>query len=170
MKILLLRSCLILSGLLFLNKCAFSQSRFEISGGYGLPEVINLKVKYGQNFQIGLSQGCKKSNSPENGLMGSTSLEIYCHFGTNSKYISQRVWYLLAGLNGYYNYYDNSYGYSSGSGFLFYIRFGRTINLSQRIGFTIDLGPMLLNQNVKKHLYLDTSVFPSGNFGFFVRL
>lgn len=170
MKFFLIRSCLILSGLLFLNMCSLAQGRFEISCGYGLPEVINLKVKYGKNIQTALSLGSKRRSYQKKSLMGSMSLEIYYHFGNSSQYISQKAWYFLAGINGYYNYFDNLNGYSGGSGLLFYLRSGRAINLSKRIGLTVDFGPMLLNQNIKKHLYLNTPVFPSGNIGFFVRL
>jgi hypothetical protein len=36
---------------------AFSQGKFELSAGLGMPEFYNIKARYGQNVQVGLCVG-----------------------------------------------------------------------------------------------------------------
>ena len=159
MKTFFIKSCLILSGLLVSDIYVTSQSKFEISCGIGFPEAINLKVKYGKDVQIGLSQGYFPTGEP--GFWGSTSLEINKNLAGKSKYTSQKVWYILGGINGFYT--------NGGDfGLLPYLRFGRKFNFSQRIGFNLDFGPMLLDKNDQD--WFGTPVIPSGNIGLFMRL
>ena len=65
--------------LFFLTIHGFAQSKFELSGGAGFPELINTKISYGENLKIALSQSILpfyKAPLP----LGPTSLETYFHF------------------------------------------------------------------------------------------
>ena len=75
---------------------AFSQSKFEISGGLGVPEYNNLKIRYGQNIQVGASIHFYYDKG--GGIFGeyyswSSALEILYHFAGKSEYVEQPVWY-----------------------------------------------------------------------------
>jgi hypothetical protein len=43
---------LIFSGLILSDTPAFSQSKFELSGGLGVPEYIHASIKYGQKERV----------------------------------------------------------------------------------------------------------------------
>lgn len=50
---------------------AFPQSKFEISGGLGLPVFTNLRIKYGNDLKIGACIGIGSSEE-----IGSTTKKI----------------------------------------------------------------------------------------------
>ncbi len=61
MKSYLIKSCFILVGLLLLGIPVQSQgypkSNFEFAGGFGWPDMASFKIKYGQDFQVGIKPG-----------------------------------------------------------------------------------------------------------------
>lgn len=166
---ILLRIILFTILILSVNQ-ALSQSKFVLSGGLGEPEFYHLKIKYGQNFQVGLVIGGYVGH----GLFGSDNIifqgsyaaEIIYHFSGVSKYVEQVPWYILGGL-GYYDIpISGWYGtYDIG----FYPRIGRTLNFSKRIGIDVDLGIFLPLSASSGNPY-DFKVFPSGSIGLFIRL
>lgn len=155
MKAYLFKSCLILSGLLLINVPGYPQKyppdKFELSGGFGWPEMAAVKIKYGNDFQIGISQG----------FMLNTSLEVYYHFAGKPKLTDRRFWYGLGGIE--YFYWGRE-----GTNWLPYLRLGRSFNFTRRYGVNIDLGAFyLLNES---DFFSASHYSPSGSFSFFVRL
>jgi hypothetical protein len=129
---------LIIILLFFLTIQGFAQSKVELSGGAGFPELINAKISYGENFKIAFSQSILpfyKVPLP----FGPTSFETCFHFAGKSKYINQHQWYLLAGLA---LFWPNKGGFTDQNEVTFgaYPRIGRTINLSKTSGFNFDAG------------------------------
>lgn len=155
MKYNLFKLCIILLVLLLINIPSYPQkyppSRFELSGGFGWPEMAAVKIKYGQDFQIGISQG----------FMLNTSLEVYYHFAGKPKLTDRLVWYGLGGIECFY------WGGEEINLFP-YLRLGRTFNFSRRYGVNLDIGLFYL---LKESDYFPKSHFsPSGSFSFFIRL
>ncbi len=138
---------------------AFPQSKFEISSGLGFPELIDLKVKYGTRFQVGLGQGFFLGPSelyPGFVHFMATNTEVSYHFGKKSKFINQGKYYFLGGLG--FNLMakisewsiKHDLGFNLASSYIdwetdrfiiyCYPRIGTTINLSKRIGVNLDAG------------------------------
>ena len=160
------RSILLLILILSVNQ-VFSQSKFELSGGIGMPELINARLKYGQKIQIGVCVGIATGDFYGNNYVdGSFAAEVTYHFLGKSKYVEQAPWYVLGGL-GHYNL-QNLGDYEQYK-FAFYPRIGRTINFSKRMGITGDFGVFLplSAYNYNKH---DFKILPSGGISFFIRL
>jgi hypothetical protein len=138
MKFRLCRLPIILIGLFFLDVPGYSQSKFELSGGAGFPELINFKICYGKNVKIALSQSILPFYEPPLPL-GPTSVEIYYHFAGKSKNIVEPSWYLMGGLG---IFWPNEGGITDLHEIAFssYPRIGRTINFSKSSGINIDAG------------------------------
>jgi hypothetical protein len=155
MKAYLFKSIIILSGLLLISDPVYPQkypnSRFELSGGFGWPEMGALKIKYGKNFQVGISQG----------FMLNTSVEVYYHFTGKPRFTDRKVWYGLGGLEYLY------WGMEEPNWFP-YLRLGRTFNLSGRYGLNLDLGAFYLLH--RSDFFSGSRYSPSGSFSFFIRL
>jgi hypothetical protein len=151
---------LILFGIIILSvNQAFSQSKFETSGGFGWPDMLNLKIRYGNNFQIGISQSFWVSGD----YLGQTSAEIYYHFGGKSKFTEQHPWYLFSGLGCLWGHDDDE------NDIYFYPRVGRSFNLSKRTGINLDGGAFFpLSKGLRD--FLDSPIYPSGSISFFIRL
>lgn len=149
MESILKRSFLLLLGLVIFNTLVFSQSKVEISGGYGFPESLNLKVKYGNNVQIGLSQSIYLiyTDAP-------LAVEIYYHFAGTSGFTEQKPWYLLGGFGDFWRLKNVIY---------FYPKVGRSFNFSKGAGINIDAGIFLINPRSMHTL-------PSLNISLFFRL
>jgi hypothetical protein len=168
-KRVLLVIIILLAEVVLINKQVFSQGKFEISAGIGWPDAINLKIKYGNVFQIGLSQGMPFTRPIRQGLpfhnssyyWGSTSVLFYYHFGAQSKYINQPVWYLSGGLDWIYT------SNAASSTWLPLVRFGRTINFSNRLGLCLDGGLVFLSKSGDE--FFQSPVLPSGSLGLFFR-
>ena len=146
-------------------------SKFELSGGLGGPELLNVKIKYGQNLQMGICIGGYIGHglfrSDEIIVQGSFAAEISYHFSGKSKYVEQAPWYILGGL-GYYDIpISGLYGiYDIG----FYPRIGRTFNFSKKAGMNLDIGiflPLSEAQNEGTYVF---KVLPSGSISLFLRL
>jgi len=159
MKAYLFKSFIILSGLFLFNDPLSSQSKYEISGGVGFPEAVNLKINYGKNIQMGASLGIL----PFFGLVGPI-VEISYHFSGKSEFTDQPPWYILSGFQFVviYDLCDNAY---IDTGFFsVYPRIGRSFNFSKKTGINFDLGVILYPGNS------EIPVFPSGSISFFIRL
>jgi hypothetical protein len=165
-------SRIILFAILILSAVqAFPQGKFEISGGLGLPELSNIKLKYGQNVQLGVS--LHYWHYSRAGIFSayndwSCAAEVTYHFSGKSKHVEQPVWYLLGGLGYYHIDYliDWPYDYCAIS---FYPRVGRTLNFSKRTGINMDLGLFVPLSASSGHQY-KFRILPSGSISFFVRL
>jgi len=156
------RSILLLILILSVNK-VFSQSKFDLSGGLGMPELINARLKYGQKIQIGLCVGIA---TVFGNVDGSFAAEVKYNFLGKSKYVEQAPWYVLGGL-GHYNL--QNFGDYEQYKFAFYPRIGRTINFSKKMGITGDFGVFLPLSAYNYYTY-DFKILPSGGISFFIRL
>jgi hypothetical protein len=150
----LILKIILLAGLIFLDNKIYSQGKFQISTGIGFPDMTNIKIRYGNNIQIGASFGFF-NNFRER--FDPILIEIYFHCAGKSKFIEQRPWYLLVALG-----YDRSQ-YSESNRYWLLTRFGRSINFSNRIGLNLDVGAFFSHDSV-------LPIGPSGSISFFVRL
>ena len=129
----------------------YPQSKLEIAGGFGWPDMATFKIKYGKDFQVGLSQG----------LMLNTAVEVYWHFAGKDTWTERSVWYAMCGIEYFY------WGWEQENLFP-YMRFGRTLNFTRKYGLNVDVGAFYL---LNKSDYFSKSHYsPSGSFTFFYRL
>jgi len=162
MKIHILKLQVLFLLVLLLNNPVCSQSKFEVSAGLGMPELINVKAKYGQNIQVGASLGFVPIKWFGDYFVDwSVATEISYHALGKSKFVDQPPWYILIGI-GYFhlNVLDPYENYDVG----FYPRIGRTLNFSKKTGVNLDSGLFLP---------FSTSEFKvlwSGDISFFIRL
>lgn len=151
----LFKSCLILGVLLLAGIPAQSQgypkSNFEFAGGFGWPDMATFKIKYGEDFQVGLSQG----------LMLNSAVEIYWHFAGKTKWTDRKVWYGMCGIDYFY------WGWEEENWFP-YLRIGRTLNFDRRYGLNIDAGAFYLKN--QSDFFSSSHYSPSGSVTFFFRL
>lgn len=149
MKSCLIKFCVTIVWFTVFNNIAFSQGKFEFSVGYGVPEALNIKTKYGTNIQIGLCQVISPGF-----IDWPLEAEIYYHFAGKSKFTEQKTWYLIAGMGDLWRMNDVKF---------FYPKLGRSFNFSKIAGLTIDTGVYFINPS-SWHLE------PSVNFCLFLRL
>lgn len=109
-----------------------SQNKIEADFGAGIMEGLSTKLKFGNNFQVGLCQGYAPGVTP----FWLTGAEIYYHFGKESKYTSQRTFYIMGGFSATLF----AKGYDSLEKIMTYPRIGRTVNFSATTGINLDLG------------------------------
>jgi len=154
----LILKIILLTGLILSVNPVYSQDKFEISGGFGWPDMLDIGVRYGNNFQVGLNQSFWISPIP----LGQTAAEIYYHFGGKSEFTDQKPWYLLGSLGILWG--------SDGeeSDIYFCPRIGRSFYFSGRSGISLDGGAFLpLTKGLKD--FLDSPIYPSGSISFFFR-
>jgi hypothetical protein len=168
---ILLKTCLLALCFLVAGKvCA--QKKIETGPGVGVPEYTNLKIKYGRNFQAGISVHYWYYS--EGGIFNaysswSLAAEFYYHFAGKSQFTTQRPFYIVAGAGYYHCDYlvDTRHEeYSSG----FYPRIGRTFNISEKMGITLDAGlflPFSVHEDYEPYRF---RLLPSGNLSYFIRL
>lgn len=90
--------------LLFCSPVLYSQERLDLSGGIGIPELLNLNIKYQfKQFQIGIFAGTMPIPKETIYSLGG---DLYYHFAGETKYSDLKPWYFKAGLN--YLYDENS--------------------------------------------------------------
>jgi hypothetical protein len=168
MKTYLLNYLGILILSVLLSNHLYSQSKFEISGGAGLPELLNIKIKYGLNFQIGTSIGFLQVEKVE---YRSYSIDFYGHFAGESKHINQRPWFLIFGLNYLidkgrpFTYGGQTYDDKDSRYLNICTGIGRTFNLSPKIGIAINIGLVPDFMLPEFYFYL----LPSAGISFFIR-
>ncbi|MBN2481712.1 MAG: hypothetical protein JXB19_08235 [Bacteroidales bacterium] len=164
MKIRLLGLCFMMTGLLAFCDPGFSQSRFEIAGGLGLPEALAVKIKYGRTLQVGVSQGIWFLNllgSPAELINAPTFAEIYYHFSGKPKFNEPLPWYVYGG-----------FGYRFGEDYVIFCpRIGRSFYDSEKFGVNIDAGLFFfLKRSSAEIQKQDFMIWLSGSISFFIRL
>jgi hypothetical protein len=155
-------------GLLILTNSGFSQSKTEASLGFGWPELINTRIRYGQDIQVGVCVGFIAFEFFDELVVDwSCSAEVLHHFAGKSKYTEQEPWYLLGGL-GYYHFpmFENYDQYDIG----FYPRLGRTINFSPGAGLNLDVGILLPMSRSPDNETFDFMILPTGSISLTFRL
>jgi len=134
------------------------QEKVNFSAGIGFPELLNLGLRYQlKQTQFGISFGYMPSASFDNdNKMISIAGDFYYHFGGFSEFSQRRPWYFRSGL-----IYCNAAG---GNDLLWLnCRLGRDINLTKKVGLSIDAGIVLELYNEEKRndpqSYSDTPTF-----------
>jgi len=122
-------------------------------------EDLSTKLKFGNNSQFGLYQGYAPGFAP----IWLTGMELYYHFSKESKYISQRTFYLMAGISSTFF----ALGYDSFEKIMTYPRIGRTFNFSVTTGINFDLGMGFLSASDIDGYHTSTTITAGGHF--FVR-
>jgi len=116
----------------------FGQEKFNISGGFGVTDLLNIGTRYQlkkDTLQLGISIGT--------GFDGfksfSISSDVYYNFGGFSKFSSRPPWYLKGGIDILYSSYpwDHESIYWAITGNL---RLGRDFNISKRVGLNFEAG------------------------------
>jgi len=112
----------------------FGQEKVSISTGFGLPEALNIGIRYQilDQSKIGLSVGWWENDI-------SLSGDYYYHFGGSSKFSDIRPWYGRIGLNYVLDWWIGSY-----------LRVGRDLNSGKSFGIGIDAG-LMYNFTYRKH-------------------
>lgn len=149
----------------------FGQGKVNISAGFGIPELLNIGVRYQiEQVQIGLSVG---SMPDKNESIVSIMGDVRYHFGGHSKLSTRRPWYGRVGLN----YFRDETDYKIDKYLYFSSRIGREFNISNKIGIEIDAGAIfeLSNDEVRKKpssgwdFNFDFPVLPSLGIALFYR-
>ena len=114
-----------------------AQGEFNLTGGTGIPEMVNVgvRLRVDQN-QYGLSIGTSPGYKNEN---ISIAGDFYYHFSGRSEHTSLQPWFLKTGLT-----YMNSEGeWEERMNLLLVPRLGREFNLTSNFGVALEAGIML---------------------------
>lgn len=138
----------------------FAQDKFNISGGFGFPDLANIGVRFQvkqDTLQLGISVGIGQEIQVISG-------DVFYHFGGYSKLSNRRPWYLKGGVNIIHETHEEF----SDWGLLFNLRLGRDINLSKKVGLNLEAG--LGYSPFVDMLMEETRVIPSFGLYFFYRI
>ncbi len=108
----------------------FSQSKFEVNVGLGIPEAVSLKAKFGDIHKIGIYQGY------EFGDIWMSGIEWYYYFSDKKKYNDTRTIYMMGGIASTLF----APGYERFEKIVPYYRIGKSFHLSPNIGINLDAG------------------------------
>jgi len=170
----LFNSLFIYSLLLTLANTAAGQSKFSVSAGVGLAESINIGSHFNAgNFQTGIRFGV----IPSMGTSSKTiTLDVAYHMLGNAKLSERRPWYTKASLHFYQEYEEKI---AADKYVLASLKFGREFNITKKIGFHIDAGPVIpLSRNDAEKGWLEDFqndfqeslfILPSASIGIFYK-
>jgi hypothetical protein len=136
-----------------------SRYKFDAAIGYGFPESICLKLKYGHNFQVGISQAFDTQG------LGPVAVELYYRLGEKPRLMEQRPWYVFLGAAAYIFDVDYKKEYK----LLVYSRIGRTFEFSKQIGTSIDIGPGFPSGRNTSDSYQIAPVILTGSISLYLR-
>jgi len=108
----------------------FGKDKFNISGGIGFPDVLNIGARYQlkhDTMQIGISFG-------GGGYVASVSGDVYWNFSGYSRFSTRPPLYFKVGVT---ILIPNS-EYELGP--MLNLRLGRDLNLSKKVGFNLEGG------------------------------
>lgn len=135
--------------------------KFALGGGVGVPEFINLNLKYGsRNLKAGFGVGFFPVY-----VKMDLDFSIYYHFARKSRFNNNFLWYARGGVDLLKpnSVIKNQYKVRE-TEYILLIRLGRTFEFSKRSGLNLDIGIVF---------YDDFSLaanFPIGSIGYFYRL
>lgn len=116
-----------------------AQEKFSLSGGIGLPELLNAGIRYRfDRAQLGFSIGSMPVRSNE-GILSVCGNFKY-NVGDPSPLTQVRPWYGKIGIN----YLRDKNDYKIDEYFYLNPRIGREFNLSRKMGMELDLGAIIL--------------------------
>lgn len=124
--------------IILLSSPALGQEKINIAVGLGLPEMVNLGLRFqlGQS-QLGLYGGILPRTDEKAFTLGA---DYYYHFGGSSEFSTRRPWFAKAGIN----YFQDEDTYSKNTYLFLVPRIGRDINFSDKIGITVEGGLLWL--------------------------
>lgn len=167
MKTFLIKTAVLLGLLLTVNPL-LSQHKFEISGGFGFPELINARFRYGNNLQVGVCYGFLPFNFLGGEVINwSVAAEGAWYFAGRSAFTAQPPFYFQCGVQ--YCSFPVFYSYDNYDWAL-NPRVGRTFNLSSKAGFKVDLGIFIPLSRIEDPEEKRMSILFSGSAGIFIRL
>ena len=141
MKGHILRICLLIINLLIFNNAIYSQRKLEIGIGTGFPDFANIKIRYGNNLQFGIS---KSFPSLDKIKLNPVNAELYMHFA-GKKHYDQCPLYFLGGYSFQgTNYWTREYRY-------IYTMLGTSI-IGNKIGVNFDAGLIFPNKEFEEYL------------------
>jgi hypothetical protein len=150
----------------------FGQEKVNVSVGMGLPEFLNVGVRYQlDQAQIAFSLG----SMPVGGeSIFSAGGDVYYHWGGKAESVQRRPWYGRIGLS-----YLRDETESLVDKYLYLnIRIGRDFNISRKLGIEIDAGAiyqLFKDETIKKtssgwDFDFEFPILPSFGVGLFYRL
>ena len=112
----------------------FGQGKVSLSTGFGLPEALNISLRYQimNQSKIGVSVGWWQNEISFSG-------DYYYHFNGSSKFSDMHPWYGRFGLSHVLDWWTGTY-----------LRVGRDFNLSKSFGINIDAG-LMYNFTYRQH-------------------
>ncbi|MCB7481054.1 hypothetical protein [Christiangramia sediminis] len=121
------------------------QEKFNITGGIGIPELINLGGRFQFNqTELGFSVGTFPEKDED---IISLQANLLYHFAGASSLSPRRPWYLRGGLT----YSRSETEFELGKYFFLDLRIGRDFNFSEKFGIQIDLGGLyIISENIKE--------------------
>jgi hypothetical protein len=150
---------------LILNLVA--QKEINLTAGVGFPEFLNIGIK-GQLKQIalGISVGTVPVLEVDEKIL-SVCGDLFYHYGKIPELSQRRVWYGRVGMN----YLSDKISERKDRYTYLNLRVGRDLNLSEKFGFQIDGGILiLLAKKISEHTWIDFPIIPSIGLNFFLRL
>ena len=113
---------------------SYGQEKFNIAGGFGFPDLLNLGARYQikqDTLQLGISLGLADY---ERAISG----DLFYHFGGRSGLSNRPPWYFKGGITllSSYQQEEESSEYAP----ILNIRLGRDLNISKRIGMNLEGG------------------------------
>jgi hypothetical protein len=150
----------------------YSQKKTELSAGAGMPELIFMRIAYGEKFQPGFSAGYFPKIHPYNPNLLALSGDLSFHFPANPKNTKGNTWYLkgaLTFLNTMESYGNEWDGYLTA-------RLGRTFFFRNNNGINLDIGIGSSSQWLSSMFSVgrispdDSFLFPSVSLSYFMKL
>jgi len=120
------------------------QEKFNITGGIGFMELINLGGRFQFNqTELGFSIGTYPIQDESN---LSLQTNVLYHFAGSSNFSNRRPWYIRSGLT--YSWFESDYSEDK----LFTIdgRIGRDFNISEKFGVQVDIGTIYIISHDEK--------------------
>lgn len=149
---------------------------FNLTGGIGIPELINIGGRFQINqTELGFNAGTFPSADEE---VFSLQANLLYHFGGSTAFSARRPWYIRSSFT--YSRSDTEFELAK---YLFLdLRIGRDLNFSDNFGVQIDIGPAyvisedITEKKAKENTWflfdidLDQKVIPIVGITFFYRI
>ena len=163
--------------LLLFPKLVQAQQDFNLTGGTGTPEMVNIGVRMqGDQYQYGISVGMNPGYKNDNFTL---SGDFYYHFSGRSAHSSLQPWFIKTGLT----YMSSEGEWEKRMNLLLVPRLGRDFNITPQFGVALEAGIMLMlmDRNTAKKERTDAVsgdldligsgfILPSAGLKFFYRL
>ena len=152
------RICLLIINLLIFNSSIYSQRKLEVGIGTGFPDYLNMKIRYGNNLQFGISKSFPILDEIQ---LNPINAELYIHFAGKKQY-GQRPFYFLGGYSFQgTNYWTRDYRY-------IYSMLGISF-VGKKVGVNYDVGLIFPNKEFEEY-FMGGPILFSFNLSLYLRL